>query len=539
MDSATPRLGQITPAQAEVLRGYLQAARWNNDHVAALLGEVAARALARGQRVAAQRALRRIGPAAPLRDWACAALTRLFMLGEDLDFTYLEGALPGFSQTAFDLGLVQASGEATLRAAIDLRPHEVSDEDGREYCWWIASDLGNMQVEGALAAEHVPGLGGATFSLLRFMDRRPVEDLLDLGTGCGIIALHATTFARRVCATDISARALAFARFNALLNDIPLAASPQEDGLYLQLGSLFEPLAGRAFDRIVTNPPFVITPAANRESGTFTYRDGGAGGDQLVATLIDQAPRYLRPGGNFQCLLNWEVCPPQAAEDKAAAAPPNWATRVAAWLEGAQWEGHGARAYLSRRESQDPCEYAEMWLRDAGTPGGRAGYEAAYAAYLEDFASRQVQSIDFGYLYFEKEAAPGGQLFFLATSSQGQSQAPTAAAGRQSLDLEQEIAGLDLLNEHLVLHPEVREYRINRPGSPDIIGIEMHCPPLAWRAEADTVLAATLGACDGELSLGQIAAALASLLEADAAELTRQLLPQIPPLLRAGVLSRA
>ena len=45
--------------------------------------------------------------------------------------------------------------------------------------------------------------------------RTPVERVLDLGTGCGIQALHAALHSRDVVATDTSARALEFAAFNA------------------------------------------------------------------------------------------------------------------------------------------------------------------------------------------------------------------------------------------------------------------------------------------------------------------------------------
>src|SRR5690606_41290855 len=53
--------------------------------------------------------------------------------------------------------------------------------------------------------------------------RTPVGRVLDLGTGCGIQALHAARHSRAVVATDISRRALGFAAFNAAL-DAPAPA---------------------------------------------------------------------------------------------------------------------------------------------------------------------------------------------------------------------------------------------------------------------------------------------------------------------------
>ncbi len=88
-------------------------------------------------------------------------------------------------------------------------------------------------------------------------------------------------------ATDISERALRFTRLNALVNGV--------DGIETRLGSLFEPVAGETFDRVASNPPFVITP---RVAGVpaYEYRDGGMEGDSLVAAVISGVGNISRPG---------------------------------------------------------------------------------------------------------------------------------------------------------------------------------------------------------------------------------------------------
>ena len=58
--------------------------------------------------------------------------------------------------------------------------------------------------------------------------------MLDLGCGGGIQALHASRHADHVVATDLSDRALAFAAFNAALN---------ETELELRQGSLLDPVS--------------------------------------------------------------------------------------------------------------------------------------------------------------------------------------------------------------------------------------------------------------------------------------------------------
>src|SRR5690606_26360272 len=119
--------------------------------------------------------------------------------------------------------------------------------------------------------DHVLGVGGASLTLASATMRARVGTALDLGTGCGIQALHVAGHAERVVATDISARALAFARFNLELNADALGAPGQRAAeVDLRAGSMLEPVTGETFDMIVSNPPFVITPPG---APSFEYRD--------------------------------------------------------------------------------------------------------------------------------------------------------------------------------------------------------------------------------------------------------------------------
>jgi release factor glutamine methyltransferase len=75
--------------------------------------------------------------------------------------------------------------------------------------------------------------------------------VVDLGTGSGAIALALAAERPQwlITATDISAAALATARANATMLNL--------ERLEFVSGSWFEPLAGRQFDLIVSNPPYV------------------------------------------------------------------------------------------------------------------------------------------------------------------------------------------------------------------------------------------------------------------------------------------
>ena len=75
-------------------------------------------------------------------------------------------------------------------------------------------------------------------------------EVLDMGTGSGVCALFAARHARRVVAVDINPGAVRCATVNALLNHL-------EARIELHHGDLFSPVAGRRFDLILFNPPFL------------------------------------------------------------------------------------------------------------------------------------------------------------------------------------------------------------------------------------------------------------------------------------------
>src|SRR5690606_14222779 len=152
-----------------------------------------------------------------------------------------------------------------------LRPQDFTDEHGAGG-WFIASDLDEAALRGALPTGHVLGVGGASLTLAGLQLPGPAGRVLDVGTGCAIQAPRARRGADAVVATDISERALRFTALNALLNEV--------DGIEVRHGSLFAPVAGEQFERVVSNPPFVITPRVEGVPA-YEYRDGGMAGDEL------------------------------------------------------------------------------------------------------------------------------------------------------------------------------------------------------------------------------------------------------------------
>ena len=86
---------------------------------------------------------------------------------------------------------------------------------------------------------------------LREVPRQAESQILDLGTGSGAIAIAIASERplSHVTATDISEDALAVAAENVRQNDLA--------NITCLTGRWCEPVAGRAFDLIVSNPPYV------------------------------------------------------------------------------------------------------------------------------------------------------------------------------------------------------------------------------------------------------------------------------------------
>lgn len=149
---------------------------------------------------------------------------------------------------------------------------------------WVACDLPWMT-----GPEHVPGPGNASRTLLGALAVSRADVAADVGTGCGFVALHLSTIADTVVATDLNPRALAFAELTAALNGCTWE---------LRLGSFLEPISSLAVDLVVANPPFVLGVPGERA----VFRDGAP---DLAMRLARDLAAVLPPGGTGQFLGNW------------------------------------------------------------------------------------------------------------------------------------------------------------------------------------------------------------------------------------------
>lgn len=491
------------------LRADLAAAAFTVERLTALWGAEADAALEREDRVPAVRALRG-------DDRPAAVLARLFVLGLPEEEVAVARALPSLGVAgAASLDLVEVAGH-TVRATRDLRPYAFLDSRGAG-SWWIVSDLGELATGGALRPDHVLGVGGASVTLSGLILPGGIRRALDLGTGCGIQALHLAREAEHVVATDISERALAIARLNVALNGV--------EGVEFRLGSMLEPVAGERFDRIVSNPPFVITPR-RPDVPAYEYRDGGAVGDAIVSGLVEDVAAHLGPGGVAQLLGNWEY---RAGEDGLQ--------RALGWSDAGDLD-----AWIVERETLDPARYAETWIRDGGTRPGDPEYEPLLEAWLDDFAARGVTAVGFGYVLLRRPV--GARTLRRAErvdAPLGEAAAGLGAHLASVLAAHDAIAGLDdaaLAGLRPVVAADVTEERSHWPGDehPSVLVLRQG-GGLRRELRVGTALAAVVGACDGELTLSRIITAVASILDADSAALAAEVLPEVRELIVTGILA--
>ena len=128
----------------------------------------------------------------------------------------------------------------------------------------------------------------------RATERAP-RSALDLGCGCGVVALALRRFVvpeGRVAASDLSPAAVALTRRNA-----------ERHGLELDVrcGSLFEPWAGERFELIVDDVAAVAEPIA-RSSPWYPPEvpsDAGDDGTRWIVAVLESAPDFLTDGGRI------------------------------------------------------------------------------------------------------------------------------------------------------------------------------------------------------------------------------------------------
>ena len=480
----------LSPAGVDQLRTALTAAGYTSSGIAERLGSTATAGLARNDLRAALRATRDRDP--------LATLIRLFVCGQTEPEEVVAAALaPLPLSDALAAGLVERA-PGGLRQGVDLEPYGDT--------WWVLSDVpASARPDRQLPADHVLGIGGSSATLVGATVRRPVETALDLGTGCGVQALHLATHARSVTATDLSRRALRFAATTAALSG--------QRWEMLQ-GDLTAPVQGRRFDLVVSNPPFVVGPGTR----TYTYRDSGRPGDALGAELAAAAPRLLTEGGIMQYLANWLHI---AGED--------WSERVAGWFAGT-----GLDAWVIQREVAEPRSYIELWLADASEPADPRRIDD----WLEWFDAHKVEAVGFGLVTLRRSGHDDPVV--RVEELRQQVQPPLGERIAEWFDRQDWLRARDVEALLATRYRMADGLRLRQEAMMGPDGWEVERQVLAltnglrWSEEIDSLVLALVNGCDGRVPLRAQIALLAAAHDVPENELAQALAPVVAHLVERG-----
>ncbi|TXS16218.1 methyltransferase domain-containing protein [Streptomyces sp. ms191] len=131
-----------------------------------------------------------------------------------------------------------------------------------------------------------------TLLLARALAREPLDpgaDVVEIGTGTGALALRAAARGAQVTAVDVSWLAVLTARLNSRLQRLPLRVLH---------GDFAGRTQGRRFDLVLSNPPYVPSPADRLPThGPARAWDAGNSGRRVIDRICAAAPTLLRPEG--------------------------------------------------------------------------------------------------------------------------------------------------------------------------------------------------------------------------------------------------
>jgi len=418
-------------------------------------------------------------------------LIRVLLVGDAGGVDDVAQALP-----VDDLGALLMRRGDEVTCPYELSPHAQEGAD-----WWVLSDRTDASGH-PTRSDHVLGVGGASTTLAQLTVRRHVQRALDIGTGCGVQALHLAQHADRVTATDSVSRALRLAATGFALSGVDVE---------LLEGDLAEPVADREFDLVVCNPPFVVGP-----SSRFAYRDSGRAADAMSRDAVRAAAGLLAEDGVAQLLVNWLHV---AGED--------WRDRVADWVSDL-----GCDAWLIERDEQEPVDYVSTWLADAGER------EPAFAQeWLRWFDDQRGQSVGFGWVLLRRGDPPHRVAMETLVHPVDQPLGPHFAGWLDRVDWLRGVDDTALLDARLQVAPAARLDVAHAPPDWAPLGQALLLDEgFRWQLPCDQATAAIVRGCDGQTPLRSLVAVLAAAIGVPEGELAAPAAATVRGLVDRGLL---
>ncbi len=419
-------------------------------------------------------------------------LVRLFWLGQEVAIPLVRDAVQPLDSAELARGGILELRSAAAISLVQLQPY-------RDLLLVVDRPTDHESENVVMLASR------SSLELAHHTVRRRSRNALDLGTGCGLLAMLAATHSEQVYALDLNPKAIEVAEFNCRVNGIGNVACMQ--------GNLFEPVRNRRFDLIVSNPPFVVSPASR-----LVYRDSGVDGDEFCLKLAEDGARMLTDGGILHMALQW-----------VHVTGRDWRDTFAERLGKL-----GCDTWCMCLATHDPEEHIAEWVTayDAGS------VRAEWRRYLK---RRRINAVSTGLLTLRRRSARRNFISF--DDAPDDRNEPYGDAVATLFDIRQylhEISDSALLREKLVAGPEVvrrQESRFRR-GTWETTSRELVCGSgLKYRfCGLDPLLERVVSACDGKHTLQQVFQALAAQDQAYARELAARYIAQVRGLAAYGVL---
>lgn len=142
--------------------------------------------------------------------------------------------------------------------------------------------------------EHVYEPAEDTFLLAERLEVTEGDMVLDVGTGCGVLAVLAAKKAKRVVAVDVNPYAIGCASNNAQTNDV-------KDLIEFRQGDLFQPIKqNENFNLILFNSPYLPSEPDEEKSWIGKAWAGGPDGRTVIDRFLVDVPNFLADGGKIQ-----------------------------------------------------------------------------------------------------------------------------------------------------------------------------------------------------------------------------------------------
>lgn len=324
---------------------------------------------------------------------------------------------------------------------------------------------------GSARSDLVLGVGPSGLILANLTPRSPIQQALDLGSGCGLQALLASRHAERVIATDINPRALSMTSLNAERNRI--------HNVEMRLGDLFDPIEGMRFDLILCNPPYVVSP-----DETYAYRDGGWQDGGILHRIFRRVADFLVDGGFAVINAQWPIY-----------SGDSWFSEPARWTQDRCMD-----LWLICHGLARPEDYARAWLENgaAGTP-----VDAVARRWTTWYTSQNIQALATGTVILRRRKDDNWRRAIRAPRNPGGECGDQIERIFKAQDDFQNGLGSEMiLQSRFSLAPETRIV----PTSEDKCAV-MHAgsdPDIGWNLALDSTSLAVLERISGQSSVDRI-----------------------------------